>query len=60
MRSNGRRPKVRHAIFAEAQEEARRVAANYPPGLVDVWVVECRTVDTVKSTGSPALDGGHE
>jgi hypothetical protein len=50
MRSTGRRPKVRHATLQEAQEEARRIAADNPGA--DVWVIECRTVETHR--GAPA------
>jgi hypothetical protein len=37
MRASGRRPKVRHLMLVEAQEEARRIAANNPG--VAVWVL---------------------
>jgi hypothetical protein len=47
MRSSGRRPKVRHLTLADAQEEARRIAANNPDR-----VIECRTVETHR--GAPA------
>jgi hypothetical protein len=30
MRSNGRRPKVRHLTLEEARQEAQRIAANCP------------------------------
>jgi hypothetical protein len=53
MRSTGRRPQVRHLTLAEAQDEARRIAANNPG--CDVWVIECRTVET--HWGAPA--GSH-
>jgi hypothetical protein len=46
MRSNGSRPRVRHATLQEAQDEARRIAANNPG--VDVWVIECATVETIR------------
>jgi hypothetical protein len=52
MRSNGRRPKMRHLTLQAAQEEAARVSANNPGG--SVWVIECRTVGTVRA---PAVDG---
>ena len=48
MRSTGRRPKKRHTSLEEAQEEARRIAAQYPAGSpVEVWVIECSTVETI-------------
>jgi hypothetical protein len=61
MRSNGQRPKVRQPTLEAAQEEARRIAANRPG--VDMWVIECRTVETVcaavsASTAAPAIEGG--
>jgi hypothetical protein len=51
MRSNGTRPRVRHASLPEAQEEAKRIAANNPGA--DVWVIECRTVETVQAAALP-------
>jgi hypothetical protein len=50
MRASGRRPKVRHLKLADAQAEARRIAANNP-GL-DIWVLEVRTVETINE-GTP-------
>jgi hypothetical protein len=56
MRSTGRRPKVRHLTLEAAQEEARQIADNNP-GL-DVWVIQCRTVETVRTEAeAPAQDG---
>jgi hypothetical protein len=56
MRSTGHRPKVRHLTLEAAQEEARRIAANNPG--TDIWVIECRTVETVKTEARvPAQDG---
>jgi hypothetical protein len=52
MRSNGRRPKVRHLTLEEAREEAQRIAANNP--VCDCWVIECRTVETVTA---PTVEG---
>jgi hypothetical protein len=49
MRSNGRRPKVRHLTLQAAQDEARRIAANNPDS--QVWVIECHTVETVTNQG---------
>jgi hypothetical protein len=50
MRSSGRRPKFRHLTLEAAQEEAGRIAANCAG--VDVWVIEARTVQTVRTEGS--------
>jgi hypothetical protein len=44
MRSTGRRPRERHLTLQAAQEEAKRLAAGNP--LAEVWVLECRTVET--------------
>jgi hypothetical protein len=54
MRSNGRRPKVRHLTLEEAREEAQRIAAKNPA--CDCWVIECRTVETVRSDAATTQD----
>jgi hypothetical protein len=51
MRSNGNRPRVRHLTLQQAQDEARRLAANNPG--TDVWVIECRTVETITGPAAP-------
>jgi hypothetical protein len=55
MRNSGQRPKVRHAALAAAQEEARRIAAQYPVGTsVEVWILECTTIETAPASGRAA------
>jgi hypothetical protein len=57
MRASNRRPKVRHLTLQEAQDEARRVAANNAGA--DVWVIECATIETHRTevAAVPAQDG---
>jgi hypothetical protein len=38
--------------LADAQDEARRIAANNPG--TDVWVIACETVATVRSASAAA------
>jgi hypothetical protein len=52
MRSNGRRPQVRHLTLDQAVEEAQRIAGNNPAA--DVWVLECRTVATYRAVPDAA------
>jgi hypothetical protein len=51
-RRRGRRPKVRHLTLEAAKEEARRIAADTPGA--DVWVIDCRTVETVRAAPLPS------
>lgn len=55
MRDSGRRPKARHETLEAAQEEARRIAAACPGAAV--WVIEARTVETVRGEAVASVAG---
>jgi hypothetical protein len=56
MRSTGNRPKARHTTLQEAQEEAQRIAAQARRPC-EVWVIECKTVKTVRAALAATGDG---
>jgi hypothetical protein len=57
MRASRRRPKV-HMTLQEAQEEARRIAANNPG--TDIWVIRCETIATYRAEEGPRRESGHD